>query len=314
MRMVARTILWPARRFFDPRFNGIHQALIADMNAANEAATFTGRSLDTILAHVEEVGAQVDELNRWLSFDEEAPHSLADIDENTARVLNYAASYEGFAAQANLWFNPPLLVTYRPKDVVLTWVNERIAEVPYAFRALCRLPPNAAVLDVGATESSVCLSLATLGYKVTAIDPRSNPLTHERLRVVVERIEEWEAEEEFDAVLCLSTIEHIGTSAYEQKASGHRLDLEAMSRIRDLTRAGGLLVLTTAVGRASTDAFSRVYDREGLDELMAGWDVTDLTVVQRRDATTWVTVDEPVDGVDKQVETVAMITATKIAD
>src|SRR4029450_61644 len=129
-----------------------------------EAATFTGRSLDTILAHVEEVGAQVDELNRWLSFDEEAPHSLADIDENTARVLNYAASYEGFAAQANLWFNPPLLVTYRPKDVVLTWVNERIAEVPYAFRALCRLPPNAAVLDVGATESSVCLSLATLGY------------------------------------------------------------------------------------------------------------------------------------------------------
>jgi hypothetical protein len=314
MRIVARTILWPARRFFDPRFNGIHQALIADMNAANEAATFTGRSLDTILAHVEEVGAQVDELNRWLTFDEEAPHSLADIDENTARVLNYAASYEGFAAQANLWFNPPLLVTYRPKDVVLSWVNERIAEVPYAFRALCRLPSNAAVLDVGATESSVCLSLATLGYKVTAIDPRSNPLTHERLRVVVARIEEWDAEEEFDAVLCLSTIEHIGTSAYEQKASGRRLDLEAMKRIRELTRAEGLLVLTTAVGGASTDAFSRVYDREGLDELMAGWDVTDLTVVQRRDATTWVTVDEPVDGVDKQVETVAMITATKIAD
>jgi Methyltransferase domain len=334
VRTVAKKLLWPARRFFDPRFTGIHQAVQevktlveADLNAANETATYTGRTLDSLLAHAEAVRTdveavrtavddlheQVDDLHGRFSFDPESSHSIEDIDEFTARVLNYAASHKGFTAQANLWFNPPLLVGYEPQKVVLRWINERIAEVPYAFRALCRVRPDADVLDVGATESSVCLSLATLGYNVTAIDPRPNPLTHERLRVVVGHVEEWEEDAEFDAVLCLSTIEHIGTAAYEQEAATRRLDLEALKRIHELTRSRGLLVLTTAVGRAAVNELGRVYDREGFDRLLKGWDVTDLTLVQRRDPTTWVTVDGPIDALEPDAETVAMVTATKTA-
>ena len=51
LRSVARVILWPVRRFFDPRFTGIHEAVndvkrvvIADMDAANEASVLTGRT------------------------------------------------------------------------------------------------------------------------------------------------------------------------------------------------------------------------------------------------------------------------------
>ena len=238
---------------------------------------------------------------------------MDEIDENTARVLNYASSHEGYAAQANLWFNPSLLVAYEPQGVALRWVNERVVEVPYAFRALYRVQPDAKVLDVGAAESTVCLSLATLGYDVTAIDPRPNPLSHERLHVVVAPIEQWKNEEVFDAVLCLSTIEHIGTAAYDQDATEERLDLEAMRRIRELTRPDGVLVLTTAVGQASVGEGGRVYDREGLDELLNGWEVVDLTLVQRRDATKWVTIDEPIEDLEPEAETVAMITATKTA-
>jgi len=331
-RSVAKKLLWPARRFFDPRFIGIHQGiedvkriLTADANASNEAATFTGRSLDTILNQVEEqarsleeVHVQVqeqarslEELNRRVAFDPDSPHSVGEIDENTARVLNYAASHEGFAAQSNLWFNPPLLVSYEPQKVELQWVNERVAEVPYAFRALWRVEPNAAVLDVGATESSFCLSLATLGYNVTAIDPRPNPLSHERLRTVVGVIEEWDPDTTFDAVVCLSTIEHLGTGAYGQEASERRVDVEAMRRMRDLTRPNGLLVMTTAVGRASVGESGRVYDRAGLDELLEGWDVADLTLVQRRDATTWTMIDEPIENLEPEAETVAMVTAIR---
>jgi SAM-dependent methyltransferase len=319
-RSVAKKLLWPAKRFFDPRFAGIHQGIeevralqVAEASAANEVATFTGRLLDTVLAHVEEqaraietLQAQVDQLHRRFSFDPDAPHPLDELDWFTANVLNWAASHEGFAAQANLWFNPP-------RNAVLQWVNERIAEVPYAFRALCQVPPGARVLDVGATESTVCLSLATLGYDVTALDPRPNPLSHERLRAVVARIEEWDADGEFDAVLCLSTIEHIGTQAYEQEATQGRPDFDAMRRMRELTRAGGILVLTTAVGQASVDDFGRVYDREGLDQVLEGWDVTDLTLVQRRDSTTWVRIDDPIERLEPEAETVAMITATKTA-
>jgi hypothetical protein len=56
-----------------------------------------------------------------------------------------------------------------------------------------------------------------------------------------------------------------------------------------------------------------VYDREGLDELLAGWEVTDLTLVRRRDATTWETIDQPIEKLKPRAETVAMITATKTA-
>lgn len=338
-RAVAKKLLWPARRFFDPRFVGIHEAiddvrriLAADANAANEAATFTGRTLDTILGQVteqartleavrgelakqrrslEEQRPLLERLNRRLSFDPEAEHSVEDIDASTASLLNYASSHEGFAAQSHLWFNPPLLVGYEPHEVALEWVNERIVEVPYVFRALSRVEPNSAVLDVGATESSVCLSLATLGYDVTAVDPRPNPLSHERLRTVLARIEDWDEDATFDAVLCLSTIEHIGTGDYGQEPSEGRLDLDAMKRMRELTRPGGLLVLTTAVGKAAAKKSGRVYDRAGLDELLEGWKVADLTLVQRRDATTWVMIDEPIEELVSGAETVAMVTATK---
>jgi SAM-dependent methyltransferase len=327
VRALAKKLAWPARRFFDPRFtavlqeiDGIKRIVASDAAAASELATFTGRSLDTVLAYVEEhahalaaVNARLDELGRRVAFDPDAPHLVDDVDANTARVLNYASSHEGFAAQANLWFNPALLVAYQPGHVGLSWVNERIVEVPYAFRALSGVQPGAKVLDVGSAESSVSLSLATLGYDVTAIDPRPNPLSHERLHVVEARIEEWEHEAEFDAAVCLSTIEHVGTAAYGQAPTYERVDLRAMARIWELTRRSGLLVLTTAVGRPSLTEHGRVYDHEGLEELLEGWDVSDLTLVQRRDATTWDTVERPIEELDPEAETVAMITATKTA-
>ena len=327
LRSVARAILWPVRRFFDPRFMGVHEAVqdvkrvvIADMDAANEASVLTGRTLDTLLAQneaarapaqVEPMQQRVEGLYSRLLFDPEANHSLEDLDDGLARILNYASSHQGFASQANLWFNPPVLVGYTSGDVGVRWVNERVAEVPYAFRALSRVPPAGKILDVGATESTVCLSLATLGYEVTAIDPRPNPLSHERLRTVVGRIEDWQPDLEFDAVLCLSTIEHLGSGEYGQPGTEKRVDLEAMRRIHALTKTGGLLVLTTAVGAKSSSEPSRVYDREGLDELLADWEVEDLTLVQRRNATSWETVDEQIEDLDPETDTVAMVTATK---
>jgi hypothetical protein len=81
--------------------------------------------------------------------------------------------------------------------------------------------------------------------------------------------------------------------------------------MRELTKPGGLLVLTTSVGPTSTDENGRVYDRNGLDELLAGWEVKDETLVQRRDPTTWVTTGEEIEALDGSTETVAMVTAVK---
>lgn len=67
MRRVVRAILWPVRRFFDPRFKGIHDTvqdvkhlLITDLEAANETATLTGRTLDRLAAQNEALLARLD--------------------------------------------------------------------------------------------------------------------------------------------------------------------------------------------------------------------------------------------------------------
>src|SRR5262245_35904544 len=93
-RRIAKGLLWPARRFFDPSFVGIHEAMQdvqrlveADMNAANEIATFTGRTLDQILERLEQQGRElaalrsgVDALEKFVGFDANAPNPVAHLD------------------------------------------------------------------------------------------------------------------------------------------------------------------------------------------------------------------------------------------
>ena len=98
---------------------------------------------------------------------------LARLDAARAAYLNWASGPEGYAAQAGLWFNPPVPVQHAAGGVEVLLVNERIVEQPFAFGALAGLPAGAAIIDVGGSESTVGLSLATLGHRVTVVDPRA---------------------------------------------------------------------------------------------------------------------------------------------
>ena len=356
LKRIARTLLWPIWRFFDPRFQGVvdridaarheatarhdaasdaatarhdaasewhsasmlvqeetrsgvnqlHALTRADMEATSEAFTVLGSSLRDLEGLVEEA---------WRGSRSYVQHvadgTVEEIDDGVARLLNRAASHDGFAAQQNVWFNSPVLVQFAPGEAFIAHVNERIAEYPFVFRALSSFPPGTEVLDVGASESTLCLSLATLGYRVTAIDPRPNPLSHPNLRVVVGKIEEWDEQRSFPVIVCLSTIEHIGVGAYEQEGGDTRADLAAMRRLHELAGPGGLLILTTSYGASSVDEFSRTYDRRGLDELLEGWDVGERVFLARSDQTTWVRLDTTEPPEESEREVVAMITATR---
>jgi hypothetical protein len=167
---------------------------------------------------------------------------------------------------------------------------------------------GASVLDVGGSESTVGLSLASLGYRVTTVDPRPSPLSHPQLRQVASTIEDWEEEERFDASILVSTIEHIGIGAYGLPAS-EDADLTAMSRVRDLTKDEGLLVLTTPYGRSAVEEHQRIYDNDRLQSLLEGWRVEDFAVLRRTDPTTWVLEEDtslPTDG-----SRVALVTARR---
>lgn len=214
--------------------------------------------------------------------------AVAKLDANLATLLNYAESHEGFRAQRELWLNPPVQVVYRPGGVEPSSVNERIVEVPYVFAALHGLEPGARVLDVGSSESTVALSLASLGYRVTALDLRRYPLEHPLLEAVTSPLEGWEPDgEPYDAVVCLSSIEHFGVGAYGERGGGSDADRVGAERLRGLLRPGGLLALTVPYGEATVTELERVYDRPQLERLLEGWRIEDITVIEQAKPMVW---------------------------
>jgi SAM-dependent methyltransferase len=248
----------------------------------------------------DELERRLDDLDRLVRQALEAlghriiPHGhvqvdLSRLDPASAAFLNWADSPYGYAAQAGLWFNPPVPVEYHPGRVDLLLVNERIVEQPYVFAAVAAAArPPARILDVGGSESTVGLSLASLGHHVTVVDPRQSRLSHPRLTAIQARLEELpEALEPFDVAVALSAIEHFGLEHYGTARGDERADVEALSHIRRRLRPGGTLVLTVPVGAPSVDDFQRVYDLRGVRGLLDGWEIEDLRVVRQADRLTW---------------------------
>jgi hypothetical protein len=101
----------------------------------------------------------------------------------------------------------------------------------------------------------------------------------------------------------------VGLGAYGEEAKDERADLAAMKRMRELTKTGGVLALTTRFGSAGVDELQRTYDRDGLDELLEGWQLEDLTLLRREDDTTWALADGAAAVHDDEM--VALVTATR---
>jgi 2-polyprenyl-3-methyl-5-hydroxy-6-metoxy-1,4-benzoquinol methylase len=226
-------------------------------------------------------------------LDHAANVPLERLDGAAANLINHAGGHRGFAAQAGLWFNPPVTVELDEGNARLAGVNERIVEIPFAMRALGRLEPPARILDIGAAESTFSLSAASMGYRVTALDLHPLPYSHPRLESTVGRFEDWDAgAERFDAVFLISTIEHVGLGAYGEPIGNGDADLALMNRVRDeLLSEQGFVVLTTPYGAAHQDALERTYDDASLARLLDGWTPLERRVVMRSDKRTWLTVE-----------------------
>jgi 2-polyprenyl-3-methyl-5-hydroxy-6-metoxy-1,4-benzoquinol methylase len=348
---IARAFTWPVRRLLDPRFRGLaeqadsqhldlaqrfeelneriadretmrrevaamREDLIAearaDTEATREANELLGRSLGDLLSEATATTVALEELGKYLRIAALTEGSAGDLDADTAEFLNYASSHRGFAAQEGLWFNPPVSLRYEPGTVRAADTNERIVELPYVYRALAGVAPGGSILDVGAAESTLAFSLASLGYDLTALDLHPYPLAHPRLRSIEADILEWETDRTFDAVVCVSTLEHIGLGAYgdDPTNAGDRADAQALDRMRSLTRPEGILVLTVPFGEASGDETQRSYDRADIERLLEQWTLEDLTIARRQDDLTWLPGSEGPDDARR----VALVTATRPSD
>ncbi|HVM18186.1 MAG TPA: DUF268 domain-containing protein [Gaiellaceae bacterium] len=163
--------------------------------------------------------------------------------------------------------------------------TERVVEYPFVFRALP--PPPARVLDFGAYEDLLPLHLASLGYDVVARDVRGYPFPHPRVTVDRRDVFEGAGEAEYDAVVSVSTIEHVGLpdSGGRVEPDGDRRCVELLLRA---LRPGGVLVATVPFGAAVETAFDRIYDLAALARVFPG---ADVTVFARGPSGAWTEAD-----------------------
>jgi 2-polyprenyl-3-methyl-5-hydroxy-6-metoxy-1,4-benzoquinol methylase len=301
----------------------IEEAVEAFADSASETSSYLGAEVGRLAASYEALAVSTYELSRpgrEAYYRERVATAidqpLEQLDETTAMLVNHATGHRGPAAQADLWFNSPVNVELSAGAARLTTVNERIVEVPFAMMALSRLPAAASILDVGSAESTFPLSAASLGYRVTAVDPRGLPYSHPNLEVVAGRFEDLpEPQEPYDAVFLISTIEHVGLPAYGitprgEVTPGAGADRELLESVRErLLAADGVVIITTPYGQEAVDDFERTYGDEALTRLLDGWRQVERRVVTRRDGVTWepqsetATVDD--DGVVMIVATPA---------
>ena len=281
---VKRLLGWPLRRALDPRVRMTVHEIDARLGSEDLARP-------TIHDRLDDLDRMSRDMLAGLGWREvpEPGGGLEQLDAPRAAYLNWATGPDGYAAQAGLWFNPPVPVHHAPGAVEPLLVNERIVEQPFVFGALAGVERPSRILDVGGAESTVGLSLATLGHRVTVVDPRPHPLGHPNLTHAACRLDELEPPpERFDAAVALSAVEHFGLQHYGLDWRDPRADLAALATLRELVAPGGLLVLTVPFAeQATVDGFQRVYDEAGLRELLAGWDVRTSLRVGRVDRLTW---------------------------
>ena len=317
LKRLLRILTAPMRRPLDGRFADVNRR-VGDVGSAlerqqaavrklaldvaahgttqNEALSYTAVGLrrmeESLEAHERHVVSELQRLEKQAyveRLDRASRGTLAELDNPLANVINAASGHRGFAAQAGMWFNPPVTVELAEKHAAISDVNERIVELPFALGQLAHLQPPARVLDIGGAESTFALSAASLGYSVTVLDPQGLPYEHPNLTTYPSRLEEWQPEEEgsFAAVFLISAIEHFGLGAYGEGTAGRNADRVALDRVRELLADDGLLVLTTPYGTAAVNELERIYDDAGLDALLAGWQILERRTIVRADRRTW---------------------------
>ena len=162
-----------------------------------------------------------------------------------------------------------------------TGLDERIVEIPWLFS---RLPPSAArLLDAGSTlNRKICLEHPRLRQRkvhVCTLEPEADCFWRNGVAYLFEDLRNLPYRDGwFDEIACLSVLEHVGmdnTRHYTQDArfqeatpSGAVL---AMGEFHRVLRPGGKLYLSVPFGRAVSHGWLRIFDRAGVEELLAGF-------------------------------------------
>ena len=184
-------------------------------------------------------------------------------------------------------------------------VNERIAEVPFALRAL-DLPRGARVIDVGSRWSALPLELVSLGYRVVATDIAPFPVQGAGFEYVLADMRTPPFKQDsFDGATVVSTLEHVGIGFYDERRDTED-DIVMMNAFLQIVRPGGVLALTVPFGVSGVGRVQRSYDRDRLGRIARGWILDQVHYFVRRGAAWIETTEAEASIADSAVQTEAV--------
>jgi len=144
--------------------------------------------------------------------------------------------------------------------------SERVIEYPIIFQHLDKNCEH--ILDFGCVEDLLPIHLASLGYNVTGLDFREYPFSHQNFKFIRADILNWEPpEERYDCAISVSTIEHVGLGAYGDPVCEGG-DKTAVAKLFVSLKRGGQLLITVPFGKATIKRGMRIYNYDGLCELV----------------------------------------------
>lgn len=169
--------------------------------------------------------------------------------------------------------------------VVPAGLSERIIEYPFAIHTLLSAQSVRKVLIVGCYGDLLTTLLPTLGFEAYGIDPKFVPVVYEGFNYTRADIRATEFPDQFfDAVVAISTIEHVGLAYNDLNG-----DSKALTEIKRITKDNGLVVVTTPItDKMKIDTLERFYDRSSLMKLLENLTIESMTIYRSNSDSCWV--------------------------
>lgn len=172
-------------------------------------------------------------------------------------------------------------------------------DIEYSFIAANMPEGPGEALDFGCGKSYLGLLAVRKGFKVTAIDldPVNWHYEHPFLNFIQGDILKLNfSPYHFDLIINCSVIEHVGLAGrYRAKEAQPDKDIKAMGFLKSILKPGGIMLLTIPVGHDRVFApLHRVYGKDRLPKLLAGWEALKKEYWIKNDKNKWVCVNEKV--------------------
>lgn len=156
-------------------------------------------------------------------------------------------------------------------------VSERVIEYPWVFRNL-RIN-SGRVLDVGCVGSYLSHELIRRGYSVWGVDVRPYLDKHPKMKFCQVDVRKTHFPSGFfDAVVAVSTIEHIGMGFGGEPSDDPNGDFTCMAELNRILKKSGEILVTLPYCRSFiTIGSTRFYDEDRLEKLFNGF------IIQRKE-------------------------------